>query len=107
MANDPPTNLRMGFGYEQARAAGLGGVRADRSPRQVNKIVEQNKIDRKAVQELREAAADPEWAPLIEHRVGEKRTAEQIAEEIYWIKRYSAYRAQGYSAPFCREKHYR
>jgi hypothetical protein len=25
MANDDPTNLRMGFGYEQARVAGLTG----------------------------------------------------------------------------------
>jgi hypothetical protein len=44
MANDPPSNLRMGFGYHQARAAGLGGLRQDKSPRQVNREISDRRI---------------------------------------------------------------
>jgi hypothetical protein len=50
MTNDKPTSQRMGFGYGQARAAGLGGVRASRSPRQVNKIIQENKSAREATE---------------------------------------------------------
>ena len=58
MTNDKPTSLRMGFGYGQARAAGLGGVRASRSPRQVNQILKENKSARDATESLREYAKD-------------------------------------------------
>lgn len=107
MANDHPTSLRMGFGYRDARAAGLGGIRADRSPRQYNKIVDENKAEREALNSLREAAKDPEWIPLIEHRVAEKLAAQRIANEIAWTERYTKWRARGYSIEYCLRHHWR
>lgn len=107
MANDQPTSLRMGFGYYQARAAGLGGVRADRSPRQYNKIIDDNKAEREALESLREAARDPEWIPLIKHRGAEQVTAQRIAKEIYWTKRYIKWRARGCSIEYCLRHHWR
>jgi hypothetical protein len=68
MKNDRPTSLRMGFGFGQARAAGLGGIRPPRSPNQVNKITRANKANREAIEALREAAKDPQWKPYLEHR---------------------------------------
>jgi hypothetical protein len=105
MTNDKPTSLRMGFGYGQARAAGLGGVRASRSPRQVNKILQENKSARDATESLREYVKDLNWALLITHRVEEGNTPEQINEEISWIRRYAWARSKGYSLAF-RLKHH-
>jgi hypothetical protein len=101
MANDPPTNLRMGFGYHQARAAGLGGVRASRSPRQVNRIIEENKADRWAVQALRDAAKEPKWAEYLTHRVAEGCGPQVIWDELERMKAYSKYGARGYSLSWC------
>ena len=106
MANDPPTNLRMGFGYHQARAAGLGGLRASRSPRQVNLYIEESKADREAIRQLREAQKDGEWIPFILHRIDEERTAQEIANELYWIKRYARAKAQGYSLAYRLRHHW-
>ena len=36
MANDDPTSLRMGFGYQQARAAGVTGFKSPPSVSQMN-----------------------------------------------------------------------
>ena len=72
MRNDPPTSLRRGYGYHQARAAGLGGLRADRSPRQVNLLIKGRKAQREAEKQLREEIAkDAEWAPFVEHWIRE------------------------------------
>ena len=97
MTNDKTTSQRMGFGYGQARAAGLGGVRASRSPRQVNKIIQENKSAREATEALREYAKDPDYAILITHRAEEGSTPAQINEEISWIRRYAWARSKGYS----------
>ena len=94
--NDHPTNRRMGFGFEQARAAGLDGVRPDRSPRQVNKIVRENKETRDAIRELQEVRDDPEWEAFIKHRASQGHDAQSIATEVYWIKRYASEKAKGY-----------
>lgn len=104
--NDPPTNLRMGFGYGQARAAGLGGVRASRSPRQVNKITLENREVRQAIDSLRRAALDPAWHPYISHRVAEGCSAAAIAEEWQWMERYSRMRMRGYSIGYCLKYHW-
>jgi len=40
--NDAPTNLRRGFGYYQARRSGMGGIRRDRSPNQINEAIDEN-----------------------------------------------------------------
>ena len=106
MANDKPTSLRMGFGYGQARAAGLGGVRASRSPRQVNKILQENKSDRDATASLREAAKDYHWALLITHRIEEGQTPQEISNEIYWIKRYAWARGKGHSLASRLKRHW-
>jgi hypothetical protein len=95
----------MGFGYHQARAAG-GGVRESRSPRQVNRYIKDSRETREAIVELRGTANDPEWTPLIEHRIKAGCTAAQIADEIYWIRRYARMRAKGYSAEKCLRYHW-
>src|SRR4051812_17920539 len=97
MSNDKPTSLRMGFGYGQARAAGLGGLRSARSPNQVNRITKENKANREAIKDLRDAARDPGWAPYLKHRAQEGCSAEAIAEEFYWMQRYFRMRQRGFS----------
>jgi hypothetical protein len=106
MANDKPTSLRMGFGYGQARAAGLGSVLASRSPRQVNAILQENKYARDTIESLREYAKDVDWALLITHRVEEGNTSEQINEEISWIRRYAWARSQGFSLASRLKRHW-
>ncbi len=106
MTNDKPTSLKMEFGYGQARAAGLGGIRAPRSPRQVNKILEGNKSARDATESLREYAKDHDWALLITHRIEEGNTPEQMNEEISWIRRYAWARSKGYSLAFRLKYHW-
>lgn len=107
MANDDPTSLRMGFGYRQARAAGLGGIRAPRSSRQVNSIIRENRANHEATEKLRAAVQNPDWIPLVEHRAAQGLTAEKIEDEIYWIERYARMRARGYSVAFCLRYHWR
>jgi len=106
MANDPPSSLRMGFGYHQARLAGLGGVRADRSPRQINRYIEESKAEREAVRKLREAQKDGEWIPFILHRIDEGRTAPEIADELYWMKRYVWAKGASYSLAYRLRHHW-
>jgi len=89
-----------------SRAAGLGGLLAPRSPRQVNKITTENKAARTATESLQEAAKDPEWVPLITHRIAEGQTAEEINNEIYWIDRYAWARRKGYSLAGCLKYHW-
>ena len=79
MANDQATSLRMGFGYHQARASGLGGVRQERSPQQVNREVGERQIA-KQIREFIES--EPEWAPFIAHWVKEKLTAHEILQSL-------------------------
>jgi hypothetical protein len=97
MRNDPPSTLRRIHGYQQARAAGLGGIRADRSPKQFNRAVDEQKATREAMRELVEAKNDPEWVPFIVFRAREGRAALEIATELYWIKRFAWAKAQGFS----------
>ena len=97
----------MGFGYGQARAAGLGGIRTSRSPNQVNEYIKDKKIERGAIGSLREHVADPEWEPLVKHRVVDGRSAQQIDEEIYWIKRYAWAKSKGYSLAYRLKFHWR
>src|SRR4051812_6148188 len=96
----------MGFGYGQARAAGLGGVRAPRSPRQVNKILQKNKSERGATEALREYSKDPDWGRLIKHRAAEGQKAEQIDNEIYWIKRFAWARSKRFGLAFRLKYHW-
>ena len=107
MANDQPTSLRMGFGYGQARAAGLGGIRAPRSPNQVNKITRANKANKEAIEALRETAKDPQWRAYLEHRAQEGCSSEVIADEFYWMERYTRARARGSSVDWCLKRHWR
>jgi hypothetical protein len=101
MANDPPTNLRMGFGYHQARQSGMGGIRQDRSPNQVNREIDERQIA-KQIREVIES--DPEWAPFVAHWVKEKVKARDIIQSLSnaqvdaWRRR-KGYRTR-YAAPF-------
>ena len=102
MANDPPTTLKMGFGYSEARAAGLGGIRAARSPKQVNRIIKENKRERDATKALAdELRSDSDWKPFVEWRLSEGCTLAEIWGEIYWTKTYLRMRARGYSIAGC------
>jgi hypothetical protein len=100
VANDDPTSLRMGFGYRQARAAGLDGLRASRSPRQFNRCVEDSKATREALRYLRDVGTDPDWERLIKYRISEHCSAQDISEEIYWINRYAQTRKH-FSIKWC------
>lgn len=93
MANDNPTSLRMGFGYDQALQAGLGGLRADRSPRAVNKIARANKLVKELFNEIE---ADPDWGPFIEHWLSNGFTIEATRDSLDRAKLYARYRARGY-----------
>jgi hypothetical protein len=105
MANDKPTSLNMRFGYDQHRASGMGGMRAPRSPNQVNKITRENKSARTATDHLRDAKNDSDWARLIRHRAAQGVTAEEISDEIYWIERYARARKR-YSLDWCLKHHW-
>jgi hypothetical protein len=97
MANDPPTTLRMGFGYHQARASGLRGLRTDRSPNQVNRIIGDRKTERAAIRYIREMVeGDPEWGPFVEHWVREGLGADDISTALYNAQFYAWLRRNGY-----------
>jgi phage-related protein len=94
MANDDPTSLRMGFGYHQARASGLGGVRPDRSPNQVNKYVSASKAARQLQQKIQ---ADAGWRPFVAHWLQEGMGAEEVAYMLYLAETYVRLKKRGYS----------
>jgi len=91
----------MGFGYRQAREAGLGGIRGSRSPQQVNRLIEETKIARK----LREIVTDdPEWAPFVQHWIMEKLPPADILQSYYNARHDASLRKRGWRnnrfAPF-------
>lgn len=99
MRNDPPTNMRMGFGYEQARAAGLGGVRASLSPRQFNKAVKENQAWRR----LRtECDKDRGWLRFVMHWSEEGLDAIRILESLENAQSYLRARERGRSSLYLR-----
>jgi hypothetical protein len=106
MANDPPTNLRMGFGYHQARVAGLGGIRESRSPRQVNRYINERKTVREATAWLRdEVKKDAEWSPFVQHWISEGCNAQEVMQslanaqfDVWWRRKRNG--PNRYFAPF-------
>jgi hypothetical protein len=72
----------------------------------VNKITQENKETRQAIEQLREAAKDAEWQPYIEHRVAQGCSAAAIADEWHWMKRYVRMRTRGFSVAFCLKYHW-
>jgi hypothetical protein len=97
----------MGFGYRQARAAGLGGLRSDRSPRQVNRFVNDRKSEREAAAWLREQVAnDPEWGPFVEHWVRKGLSASEVQQSLanaqfdVWLRRKQFHRLRARYAKF-------
>lgn len=83
----------MGFGYHQARAAGLDGLRQDRSPRQVNLEIGERKIARQLRAEVEK---DPDWGPFVEHWVKSKLPAKDVLQAL-WNAQYDAsFRRKGY-----------
>ncbi|MGO9701879.1 MAG: hypothetical protein ACLPX7_21735 [Xanthobacteraceae bacterium] len=98
MANDDPTSLRMGFGYHQARLAGLGGIRADRSPRRVNRHIKHRRDERTAIEYLQnEIRKDPDWKPFVEHWIREGFNASTVLDFLWRAQRDLLYRAVGSS----------
>ena len=97
MANDQPTSLRMGFGYGQARASGMGGIRADRSPDQVNREISERKV---AKQIREEVELDPEWGPFVEHWIRERLEAQDILQAL-WNAKFDVWRRRkGFKARY-------
>jgi hypothetical protein len=73
----------MGFGYHQARAAGLRGLRTDRSPNQVNRIIDNRKTERAGICYIRGMVeSDPEWGPFVEHWVSEGLSADDVSSAL-------------------------
>lgn len=94
MTNDPPSALRMGFGYRQARAAGLGGIRAARSPRQVNIEMSERRIAR----ELRDVVErDPQWGPFVEHWIKEGLKPRDVLQSLRYAEFDAYWRRRGYA----------
>jgi IS1 family transposase len=94
MANDPPSHLRMGFGYPQARAAGLRGLRRDRPPKEVNRIIDSRKSERETIRQVQEVVEnDPEWRPFVEHWIREGVSADEILYSLR-LAEYDAWRRQ-------------
>lgn len=88
MANDQPTSLRMGFGYNQARKSGMGGLRTDRSPNQVNKIIDERRVAKSIREEIER---DPEWGPFVEHWIRKKLPARDVLQSL-WNAQHDAWR---------------
>ena len=97
MANDPPTALSMRFGYHQARASGLGGVRESRSPRQVNKFIEESQVARKLRAEVEK---DTEWGPFVKHWIEDSRSADETFRALYRAQMYVWLKRKGYSLKY-------
>jgi hypothetical protein len=96
----------MGFGYHQARSAGLGGIRAHRSPRQVNRIINERKDENEALRQIAEAGQDPEWKAYLKHRHEQRCSAQEIARELGWMERYNRARSRGFSVAYCLRNHW-
>jgi len=84
----------MGFGYHQARKSGLGGIRADRSPNQVNQYTRASKAARKLREEVQ---TDPAWAPFIEHWISDGMSAEITLDALWRAQAYMRLKSKGYS----------
>lgn len=99
MRNDPPTSLRRVYGYHQARAAGLGGIRIDRSPRQVNREIKENQAARRLKDEIKK---DSEWDKFVKHWIASERsTAEETLDMLLRAQAHARMRANGYSVKWC------
>jgi hypothetical protein len=88
MANDPPTNLRMGFGYQQARASGVTGFKSPPKPWEMNfhiKWAAAEKTLRRIVKR------DPSIKPLVHKFIGQQKavgeySAENILYAVLWTR---------------------
>jgi hypothetical protein len=84
MANDPPTNLRMGFGFEQARAAGAPYV----APRPVSRVNWEIKC-RQCAKKLRELAIQESSVGKLVREIMEARKVQGLtvcsAVELYHV----------------------
>jgi len=86
----------MGFGYKQARAAGLRGIRQSRSPKQVNRITGKAKLDRFMVNLVLERGGnDPEWKFFVAHWLSEGLDITEVLMGLHWAKKYADYRQRG------------
>jgi hypothetical protein len=96
MANDEPTNLRMGFGYREARASGLTGFQEERSPRQVNRDLKANQIARRLRDEV---SKDPEWSPFVEHWVRSGLSPQEVLQSLHNAQFNAWLRAEPFTTP--------
>jgi predicted transcriptional regulator len=97
MANDHPTSLRLGFGYHQARKSGLGGIRPDRSPNQVNRYVSGSKAAREITREIEN---DPEMGEFVVHWIQNGISAEETLEDMSRLRQFMRMKKTGYSLPY-------
>ena len=95
--NDPPSSLRRGFGYHQAKQSGMGGIRQDRSPNQVNKAIDESKAARRI---RKVVERDPEWGPFVEHWIRDGMSAEITENALWRAQCYARDKARGFSLEF-------
>jgi hypothetical protein len=87
----------MGFGYPQARAAGLSQFRRERSVRHFNEEV----MEAQEVRQLRkEIDRDPEWGPFARAWIEEGHCAANVLEAIDRAKHYMTLKRQGVSLDY-------
>jgi hypothetical protein len=84
----------MGFGFYQARASGLGGVRADRSPNQVNRYISESKAARKLREEVE---SDCAWGPFVDHWIRDGMSAEVTQDALCRARTFMRMKAKGFS----------
>jgi hypothetical protein len=90
---DGPASGRIGYGFEQARAAGAPFV-ASRSGKQMNADL----IESNAASKLHEIVkADPEWAPFVEHWIRDGLSATATADAISRARSFMSFKAKAFS----------
>jgi hypothetical protein len=96
--NDAPTSLRRGFGYYQARRSGMGGIRRDRSPNQINEAIDENNAARRVRGAL---SNDPDWARFVKHWILDGMTAEVTEDALFRAQGHMSDRMKGFPANYC------
>jgi hypothetical protein len=81
MKNDPPTNLRRGYGFNQARAAGAPFVRP-RSGYQMDRDI-QERFSKKALNAL--VKDDPSIRKLVQQKIEAMKTGEVLVGGCWFL----------------------
>jgi hypothetical protein len=88
MANDDPTSLRMGFGYQQARASGVTGFESPSSPYRMNFLMQWRAAEKKLRKIIER---NPSLEPIVREIIAAQTVAgcwsiDQIIAELWYRK---------------------